>query len=88
MNGEIASVMSKYHSIGLSVVAVKNNRICYTSSFGYNPDYSDTTKRNPIPENGVYVIQSISKTFVSTAIMQIKKTGRISIDAPRWLLLV
>ena len=71
MNEEIAEVMSKYHSIGLSVVVVKDNRICYSSSFGYNPDYNDTTKRNPIPENGVYVIQSISKTFVSTAIMQL-----------------
>lgn len=80
MNEEIASVMSKYHSIGLSVAVVKNNRICYTSSFGYNPDYSDTTKRNPIPENGVYVIQSISKTFVSTAIMQLVERKLVKLD--------
>lgn len=87
MNEEIAEVMSRYHSIGLSVAVVKNNRICYVSSFGYNPDYNDTTKRNPIPENGVYVIQSISKTFVSTAIMQLveRKLVRLDDDVNKYL---
>lgn len=80
MNEEITNIMSKYHSIGLSLVVVKDNRICYSSTFGYNPNYNDTTKRNPIPENGVYVIQSISKTFVSTAIMQLVEKGKIRLD--------
>ena len=80
MDEEIANVMSKYQSIGLSLVVVKDNRICYSSTFGYNPDYQDTTKRNPIPENGVYVIQSISKTFVSTAIMQLVEKKKLKLD--------
>lgn len=80
MNEEIVNIMSKYHSIGLSLAVVKNNRICYSSSFGYNPNYNDTTKRDPIPENGVYVIQSISKTFVSTAIMQLVEKKKIKLD--------
>ena len=87
MNEEIVNVMSKYHSIGLSVAVVKNNRICYSSSFGYSPDYNDSTKRNPIPENGVYVIESISKTFVSTAIMQLveKKLVKLDDDVNKYL---
>lgn len=80
MNDEIVNIMSKYHSIGLSLVVVKNNRICYSSTFGYNPDYNDTTKRNPIPEKGVYVIASISKTFVSTAIMQLVEKKKIKLN--------
>ena len=59
---------------------VKNNNIVYKNIFGYNPDYNDTTVRKPIPENGVYVIASISKTFVSTAIMQLVEKKKIKLE--------
>lgn len=77
---EIRGIMDEYSSIGLSVVAVRNDSIVYFSTFGYNPDYNDTTLRKPIPENGVYVIASISKTFVSTAIMQLVEKKKLLLD--------
>ena len=77
---EIEHIMQKYQAIGVTAVVVKDNKICYTHTFGYNPDYNDTTLRKPIPEDGVYVIASISKTFISTAIMQLVEKKKLSLD--------
>lgn len=77
---EIQKIMIRFKAIGASVAVVKNNRICYTHTFGYNPDYSDTTLRMAIPVNGVFMIQSISKTFISTAIMQLAEKKVLNID--------
>ena len=72
--------MSDYDAIGASVVVVKDNKICYQQTFGYNPDYKDTTLRKPIPENGIYWLASVSKTFISTAIMQLVEKRKIRLD--------
>ena len=80
LESEILDVMDKYQAIGLSAVVVKNNKIVYTRSFGYNPDYNDTTLRIAIPTDGVYVIQSISKSFIATAIMQMLEKNQIGLD--------
>ena len=80
LNKEILDVMEKYNAIGLTAVVVKDNKIVYARTFGYNPDYSDTTLRKDIPLDGIYVIQSISKAFISTAIMQLFEKGRLNLD--------
>lgn len=77
---EIADIMEKYQAVGLSVVVVKDNKIFYSRSFGYNPDYNDTTRREPIPSNGIYVIASISKSFIATAIMQLVEKQQLNLD--------
>ena len=77
---EIQTILAKYRAIGVSVVVVKNNKIIYNRSFGYNPDYNDATRRAPIPTNGLYVIASVSKTFISTAIMQLAERKKLNLD--------
>lgn len=80
LDAEIIKVLERYQSVGVSAVVVKDNEIIYTRSYGYNPDYNDTTLRIAIPTNGVFVIQSISKSFIGTAIMQLVEKGLISLD--------
>lgn len=80
LEDEIIQVMQKYQCVGVTAVVVKDNKICYTHTFGYNPDYNDTILRKPIPDNGIYVIASISKTFVSTAIMQLVERKKLNLD--------
>ncbi len=80
LDNEIQRIMKKYQGIGLSIAVVKDCKISQTITFGYNPDYSDTTLRNPIPDDGIYVIASISKTFVSTAIMQLVEDKKLQLD--------
>ena len=76
----ILSIMQKYDAIGVSVVLVKDNKISYTRSFGFNPDYSNPSSRNIIRNNDIYWIASISKTFIATAIMQLVEKGIVSLD--------
>lgn len=77
---EIVNIMNRRKCVGITALAVKNNKICYFKTFGYNPDYKDSTSRKPIPDNGVYLIASISKTFVSTAIMQLVEKKKLKLD--------
>lgn len=80
INKEISNIMQKYSAIGVSVVAVKNDSIVFSRSYGYNPDYNNANRRVPIHNDGIYVIQSISKTFISTAVMQLVEKGLIKLD--------
>lgn len=77
---EVEAVMSKHQAIGLSVVVVKNNKICYHHSYGYSLDFDDPTARKPIQANGIYWIASVSKTFISTAIMQLVEKKMLKFD--------
>lgn len=80
LESEIQAIMDKYHAIGVSAVVVKDNKVMYSRSLGYNPDYNDTTRREPIPTNGIYVIASISKSFIATAIMQLVESQMLNLD--------
>lgn len=77
---EIQEIMEYYHAVGVSTVVVKNNKIIYNRAFGYNPDYNDTTRRDPIPSQGLFVIASISKSFIATAIMQLVEKNLLNLD--------
>lgn len=80
INSDIEDVMSQYDCIGLSVVVVKGNTIHFRKSYGYNPDYNDESKRDTIPQNGIFWWASVSKTFISTAIMQLVEQRMLSLD--------
>lgn len=79
IDSDIKDVMCQYDCIGLSVVVVKDNTIHFRKSYGYNPDYNDESKRNTIPQNGIFWWASVSKTFISSAIMQLVELGKISL---------
>ena len=51
LEADIQDIMARYRAVCASVVVVKDNRIIYTRSFGYNPNYNDTTLRMAIPSN-------------------------------------
>lgn len=80
LDAEIRNIMKKFHAIGISVATVKDNKIIYSQTFGYNPDYNNLNSREPIPSDGIFVIQSISKTFISTAIMQLVEKRKLRLD--------
>ena len=87
MDAEILGIMERFQGIGMSVAVVKGNRLVYTRAYGYNPVYSDTILRKSILADGVYVIQSISKSFIATAIMQLveRRKLRLEDDVSRYL---
>lgn len=80
IDSDLQTVMKSYDAIGISVVVVKDNQICYKNTIGYNPDYNDTTRRVLISDNAVYWWASVSKTFISTAVMQLVERKKVSLN--------
>jgi len=73
---EIAAIMAKYDAVGASVAVVKNNEIIYNQSFGFR----DLATQEPLENDDIFRIASISKSFVATSLMQLVEGGKLSLD--------
>ncbi|HTF31075.1 MAG TPA: serine hydrolase domain-containing protein, partial [Flavitalea sp.] len=62
--------------VGLSVAVVKGGDIIYSKAFGLK----DLESNIPLKENDIFRIASISKSFSSTAIMQLVEGKKISLS--------
>ena len=72
----IQQLMRTTPVVGLSVAVVKDNKIIYNHSFGYK----DLEQQLPLQNDNIFRIASISKSFTSTAIMQLVAKKQISLD--------
>lgn len=61
---------------GLTVAVTRNDSIIYSNAFGYT---NIETKKPMKPEN-IFHWASVSKTFVATAIMQLREQRKIDLD--------
>jgi CubicO group peptidase (beta-lactamase class C family) len=72
----IRDIMQQQEAIGISVAVVKNNKIIYTHSFGMK----DVENKQPLTDDCLFRIASISKSFSATSIMQLIEAKKISLD--------
>ena len=72
----IQSIMQSSPVVGLSVAVVKNNKVIYNHSFGFK----DVEKQLPLTNQSIFRIASISKSFTTTAIMQLVAEKKIRLD--------
>ena len=72
----IQSIMQSNPVVGLSVAVVKNNKVIYNHSFGFK----DVEKQLPLQNDNIFRIASISKSFTTTAIIQLVAEKKISLD--------
>ena len=72
----IQSIMQSNPVVGLSVAVVKNNKVIYNHSFGFK----DVENELPLTNESIFRIASISKSFTTTAIMQLVAKKLISLD--------
>lgn len=72
----IQLIMKETNAVGISVAVVKNNKIIYTHSFGWK----DLETQQPLTDDCIFRIASISKSFSATAIMQLVESGKVSLD--------
>ena len=72
----IQQLMQTTPVVGLSVAVVKDNKIIYNHSFGYK----DLEQKLPLQNDHIFRIASISKSFTTTAIMQLVVKKQISLD--------
>ena len=73
---EITAIMANYQAIGASVAVVKDGQIIYNQSFGLK----DVESSEPLENDDLFRIASISKSFVTTGIMQLVEAGKLSLD--------
>lgn len=74
---EISELMEQYEAVGLSVAVVKDGEIIYSNAFGYQ----DLETKAPLQSEHIFRIASISKSFTSTAIMQLVEQGHFTLDS-------
>lgn len=72
----IAALMKKYEAVGLAVAVVKDGEIIYTHTFGVK----NTDTKQPIANDDLFRIASISKSFTATSLMQLVEAGKLSLD--------
>ena len=61
---------------GLSLAVMSEGKIIYTKGYGY----SNLEHKVPATENTVYLMASITKTFVAVATMMLAEQGRINLE--------
>jgi len=72
----IRDIMQESDVVGISVAVVKNNKIIYTHSFGRK----DVESNQPLTDDCIFRIASISKSFSSTSIMQLAEAKKLSLN--------
>ncbi len=75
-NNKLKQVADRYEAVGLAIVVVKNGKPVYSNAIGYQ----DVEAEKPLTTDNLFRIASISKSFSSTAIMQLVEKGIISLD--------
>jgi len=73
---KIQALMKKNHMPSLVASVIKNDSIVYSNAFGY----SNILLRRKASIETIYVIGSISKTILSTALMQLVEQEKIGLD--------
>lgn len=73
---EIKGILESSKVMGLSVAVVKNNKIVYNQSFGLK----DAANQTPLNNQDIFRIASISKSFTTTAIMQLVAKKKLKLD--------
>ena len=68
--------MATYHIAGVAACLVKNDRMVWSNTYGF----ADLERQIPMSLDWVQNICSISKTFTTTALMQLWEQGRFRLD--------
>jgi CubicO group peptidase (beta-lactamase class C family) len=74
----LQEIMTRWDVPGLAVGIVEGDEIVYAKGFGVQ----SLETQAPVTLDSVFCVQSVSKCFVATAIMQLVERGKINLDAP------
>ena len=74
----IPELMAQEHVPGLAIAVVDGDGIVWQEGFGF----TDTDRQIPISVDTIFSVQSMSKLFTATAIMQAVEAGRLDLEVP------
>ncbi len=72
----VVSTMNQYHIPGLAVGIVKNDSLIYTRGYGVR----DINQAKAVRAQTVFHTASVSKLFTASAILELMKSGNLSLD--------
>jgi len=70
--------MSEYAIPGVAVAVVKGGEPVYARAFGVK----NVETGDPVTVRSLFHMASVTKTFVATAVMQLREQGEVDLDAP------
>jgi CubicO group peptidase (beta-lactamase class C family) len=76
LNAYLAETCDRLKIPGLTVAITRNDSVIYAGAFGYR----NVETKEPLKPYHVFHWASVSKTFVATAIMQLREQGKIDLD--------
>ncbi len=74
----LQEIMTRWDIPGLAVGIVENDEIVYAKGFGVQ----SLETQLPVTLDSVFCVQSVSKCFVATAVMQMVERGKLDLDTP------
>ena len=78
LDGVLQEIMLRWDVPGMAIGIVKGDEVAYAKAFGVQSLETQT----PVTLDTIFCVQSISKTFVATAVMQLAERGKLDLDAP------
>lgn len=76
IQNQLLQYMEECHTVGMSVILVKGDKIVYQNALGYQ----DLDTKEPLEINDIFRIASISKSFSAASILQLQEAGKINLD--------
>jgi CubicO group peptidase (beta-lactamase class C family) len=73
----IPELMAEQDVPGLAVALVDRDRVLWVEGFGDRDDHGD-----PVTTDTIFGLESMSKLFTATAVMQAVEAGRVDLDEP------
>jgi len=74
----IPQLMAQEHIPGVALALVDGDRVVWQQGFGS----TDSDGRRPVTVDTIFSVQSMSKVFTATAVMQAVRAGRLDLDVP------
>jgi CubicO group peptidase (beta-lactamase class C family) len=75
---QIPELMKSQHIPGLAVAVVDGENVLWQQAFGH----TDDGRSRPVTVDTVFSVESMSKVFTATAVMQAVQEGRLDLDMP------
>ena len=69
---------SRHHSPGLAYAIVYQDSVLHMGALGH----TDINQQTPVTTRSVFRIASMSKSFIATAILQLRDVGKLNLDDP------
>lgn len=87
LESSIRKIFDDHKMSAMAIAVVKGDSIIYTTSLGHRTLDADGHAGDPIAEDDLFALASVSKCFVGTAVMRLVEEGKLSLkdDAQKYL---